>query len=69
MAQFQEENLRLTQSVVERTLNCKKLGRDVPKVLFCDNGSEFTIQAIQQSLRPRHRRFAKAKAPQETPAI
>ena len=31
---------------VVRTLNCIKLNRGVPKVLFCDNGSEFTSQAM-----------------------
>jgi putative transposase len=32
---------------VVRTLNRLKLGRGVPKVLlFCDNGSEFTSQAM-----------------------
>jgi putative transposase len=31
---------------VVRTLNRVKLERDVPKVLFCDNGSEFTSQAM-----------------------
>lgn len=31
---------------VVRTLNRVKLGREVPKVLFCDNGSEFTSQAM-----------------------
>ena len=29
-----------------RTLNRLKLAREVPKVLFCDNGSEFTSQAM-----------------------
>ena len=29
-----------------RTLNRLKLHRGVPKVLFCDNGSEFTSQAM-----------------------
>ena len=29
-----------------RTLNRLKLGREVPKVLFYDNGSEFTSQAM-----------------------
>ena len=28
------------------TLNRLKLGRGMPKVLFCDNGSEFTSQAM-----------------------
>ena len=31
---------------VVRTLNRLKLDRGVPKVLFCDNGSEFTSQAM-----------------------
>ena len=31
---------------VVRTLNRLKLNRGVPKVLFCDNGSEFTCQAM-----------------------
>jgi putative transposase len=31
---------------VVRTLNRLKLDRGVPKVLFCDNGSEFTCQAM-----------------------
>ncbi len=31
---------------VVRTLNRLKLDREVPKVLFCDNGSEFTSQAM-----------------------
>ena len=31
---------------VVRTLNRLKLDRGVPKVLFCDNGSEFTGQAM-----------------------
>jgi putative transposase len=31
---------------VVRTLNRLKLERGVPKVLFCDNGSEFTSQAM-----------------------
>ncbi|MBB5327825.1 transposase InsO family protein [Edaphobacter lichenicola] len=31
---------------VVRTLNQLKLDRGVPKVLFCDNGSEFTSQAM-----------------------
>ena len=31
---------------VVRTLNKLKLEREVPKVLFCDNGSEFTSQAM-----------------------
>jgi putative transposase len=31
---------------VVRVLNLMKLERSVPKVLFCDNGSEFTSQAI-----------------------
>ena len=31
---------------VVRTLNLLKLHRGVPKVLFCDNGSEFTSQAM-----------------------
>ena len=29
-----------------RTLNRLKLDRGVPKILFCDNGSEFTCQAM-----------------------
>ena len=31
---------------VVRTLNRLKLSRGVPKVVFCDNGSEFTSQAM-----------------------
>ena len=31
---------------VVRTLNQLKLDRGVPKLLFCDNGSEFTSQAM-----------------------
>ena len=31
---------------VVRTLNRLKLDHDVPKALFCDNGSEFTSQAM-----------------------
>jgi putative transposase len=31
---------------VVRTLNRVKLKRSVPKILFCDNGSEFTSQAM-----------------------
>ena len=31
---------------VVRALNGLKLNRGVPKVLFCDNGSEFTSQAM-----------------------
>jgi putative transposase len=31
---------------VVRTLNRRKLERDVPKVLFCDNGSAFTSHAM-----------------------
>ena len=31
---------------VVRTLNQLKLDRGAPKVLFCDNGSEFTSQAM-----------------------
>ena len=31
---------------VVRTLNRLKLDRGVPKILFCDNGSEFTCQAM-----------------------
>jgi len=31
---------------VVRTLKRLKLGRGMPKVTFCDNGSEFTSQAM-----------------------
>jgi putative transposase len=34
---------------VVRPLNRFKLNREVPKVLFCDNGSEFTSQAMDLS--------------------
>ena len=38
---------------VVRTLNRVKLERGGPKVLFCDNGSEFTGQAMDLGLSQR----------------
>ncbi|MFZ2022950.1 MAG: hypothetical protein ACLPZY_20320 [Terracidiphilus sp.] len=38
-----------------RTLNCIKLNRGVPKVLFCDNGSEFTSQIALAAIWLEHR--------------
>lgn len=40
---------------VVRTLNCIKLNRGVPKVLFCDNGSEFTSQIALAAIWLEHR--------------
>ena len=68
MAQLQEENHRLKRLVADlkgddvvRTLKRIKLQRGVPKVLFCDNGSEFTSQAMGLSQRSEDRLLAARK--------